>query len=279
MKGILVKILIFIINFVLWASGILLIVFGGIALGSPSTIISLLVLIPGVSNVTNIMDITPLFEGVSIFMCVLGSLLFLFGGIGCHGAFKMHKRMIMNYWLMLILAELTEIALIIYGCLYPPSVNGYVQQSLYSSLTQNFAPVSIGSQGNITYSSNITAYSWEMFQAQTQCCGSINYLDYTEFNWTNPNGYLVPPTCCRTTLTGGQFVTSTSQFLNLTSCQTFGTAAYTYQLGCWNNAINMVWQFNYIAIIISACLMVTQILGIILTIHTWHKLVREDGRI
>jgi len=39
----------------------------------------------------------------------------------------------------------------------------------------------------------------------------------------------------------------------------------------------MVWQFDYIAIIIAACLMAAQLIGIVLTAHQWHKLVREGG--
>lgn len=69
--------------------------FGGLAVGSPVTIINLLDLIPGVSVVTNIFNVEPLFEGVADFMLTLGSVLFLFGGIGCYGVSKTSKRMIM----------------------------------------------------------------------------------------------------------------------------------------------------------------------------------------
>jgi len=78
------------------ASGILLIVFGSIALASPSTIISLLDLINGVSNITPLVNVGSLLEGMAIFMIVDGSLLFLFGGVGCHGAHRMHKRVLME---------------------------------------------------------------------------------------------------------------------------------------------------------------------------------------
>jgi len=218
MDHLIIKILVFIVNFVLWAAGILLIVFGGIALGSPVTIVNLLDLIPGVAVVTAVYDVTFMFEGVAIFMIVLGCLLFFFGGIGCHGAFRMHKRMIMNYWIMLILAVLTEIALIIYCAVYPPTINTAVQTGLETSLVTDFEPVTI-SNGAIIYSPNATQAAWEELQSQSHCCGSLNYTEYTTFSWqgTEYAGDLVPPTCCVSTQPLGQNVTNTNQFVFFSS--------------------------------------------------------------
>jgi len=284
MEHLLVKILIFIVNIVLWACGILLIVFGGIALGSPTTIVNLLNLIPGVGVVTAVYNVNFMFEGVAIFMCVLGSLLFFFGGIGCCGAFRMHKRMIMNYWIMLILAVLTEIALIVYAAVFPPTMNTPVQTGLLTSLQANFVPVSVASDGAIVYSTNSTQAAWEELQSQSHCCGSTNYTDYATFSWqgTAYVGAIRPPTCCATNIAFGQNVSNTGQFIQYPACMySNGTSVITnyYTQGCWFNVINMIWQFNYISIIISSCLMATEFIGIILTVHTWHKMVREDGHL
>jgi len=283
MEHLLVKILIFTVNIVLWACGILLIVFGAIALATPVTIVNLLDLIPGVSVVTAIYDVTFMFEGVSIFMCVLGSLLFFFGGIGCCGAFKMHKRMIMNYWIMLILASLTEIALIVYGAVFPPTMNVPVQTGLQTSLRANFVPVTVASNGSVIYNQNSTLAAWSELQTQSHCCGSLNYTDYASFSWQGNEyaGAFMPPECCASTNSLGQNVTAITQFVEYPSCMYFnGTISNNfYTQGCWFNVINMVWQFNYIAIIISSLLMAVQFVGIILTVHTWHRMVREDGHI
>lgn len=278
-----VKVVVTIINFALWIAGILLIVFGGIALGSPSTIISILNVIPGVDVVTDIFDPYSLFEGMAIFMIVLGSFLFLFGFVGCHGVWKMHKRMMCNYWILLILGVLTEIAIIIYGAVYPPTVNTYVQTQLTNSLA-SFQSVSINTAtGAVTYSTNNTvAAGWEMLQSQTHCCGVMNYTDYATVIWSHPAEYpqsVIPPTCCSTSLNYGNNITNTTQFSDLNGCLNSGapTALSYWTTGCWINVINMVWQFDYIAIIIASCLMAAQLIGIVLTAHQWHKLVRESG--
>jgi len=274
-----IKVLVTIINFTLWICGILLIVFGAIALASPSTIISILDIIPGVAIVTDIFNPYYVFEGMAIFMIVLGCLLFLFGGIGCHGVWTMHKRMMCNYWILLILGVLTEIALIIYGAVYPPTVNTYVQSQLYASLNTSFQAVTIEPNGTVTYSPNTQAAAWEMLQSQTQCCGVMGYTDYASLTWTQPSGYLhvLPPTCCSTTNSYGVNITNTNQFTNLNLCLDSVTPQDYWTVGCWNNVIDMVWQFDYIAIIIAACLMAVQLIGIVLTGHQWRKMVRESG--
>jgi hypothetical protein len=279
MGNVIVKTLVFIVNFILWICGILLIVFGAIAVGDPDTMISILNLIPGVAFVTAIIDVYPLFEGVAIFMIVLGSLLFLFGGVGCHGAYKMHKRMIMHYWLLLIVGVLTEVALIIYAAVFPPTMNTYVQDQMFDMLNTTFEPVQI-SGTNVTYNTNISG-AWEALQSQTHCCGVFGYEDYSTFSWDvvpqYPTPHLLPPTCCVSTQTDGSNVSSTSQWSNLTACLGSTSPTNYYKQGCWEVAINLVWQFDYIAIGISGALMVAQLFGIMLTVHTWHRLVREEG--
>jgi len=272
-----VKVAVTIINFALWICGILLIVFGAIALGSPDTIITILNVIPGVASVTAIFNPYYLFEGMAIFMIVLGSLLFLFGGVGCHGVWKLNKRMICNYWILLIVGVLTEIAIIIYGAVYPPTVNTYVQQQLYGGL-ESFQAVTFNG-GAVVYSPNTTAAGWEMLQSQTKCCGVISYKDFASVTWDAPAGYMqvIPPTCCQTNDAYGTNITLTSEITNITACLNSTTPTFFYTTGCWENVINMVWQFDYIAIIIASCLMAAQLIGIVLTAHQWRKMVKEGG--
>jgi hypothetical protein len=272
--GLLVKLLVFIVNIVIWVCGILMIVFGAIALASPSTIISVFNIITGGWVVVNLINVTPLFEGVAIFMIVLGSLVFLFGFVGCHGAFKMHKMSLMNYWILLILSVLTEIALIIYAAVFPPTMNSYVQTQLTTSLKTKFEPVTI-SGTTVTYSTNIEAASWEMLQSQTQCCGVMGYEDFSTFTWNAvsvPSLHLIPPTCCTSKIYDGKNITNTDQFYNLNTCLNTNPPTYYYTQPCWLVVINMVWQFGYLAIGLSVSLMVVQLFGIIITVHTWHKM-------
>jgi hypothetical protein len=276
----LVKVVVTIVNFALWISGILLIVFGSIALADPDTMVTILNLIPGVFIVTDLFNPYLLFEGMAIFMIVLGSLVFLFGFIGCHGVWRLNKRVMCHYWIFLIVGVGTEIGIIVYGALFPPAMDVYVQQQLNESLiASNYQSLTISPNGSVTYSTNQQAAAWELLQSQTHCCGVFNYTDYQNVDWTSQPGYMniVPPSCCSTGLATGFNITNSTQFTDLGSCANSSSPTNVWGIGCWNNVIDMVWQFDYIAIIIAACLMAAQLIGIALTAHQWHKMVRESG--
>lgn len=273
----LIQIVVFTVNIILWAAGIVLLVLGAIAVGNPDAMINALNNIPGVYNVSGLIDIYPLFEGVAIFMIVLGSVVFLFGFVGCHGAFRMHKRSMCSYWILLLASVGGEIALIIYAALFPDTMTTYIQTSLETSLTAYFQPVSIVG-GNIVYANSGTnASSWEHLQAEAQCCGALGPEDFfTNQNWLKvANGSILPPTCCASTVGAGNYPSTVGQFDNLINCQENISDYWTQ--GCYNNVQHMVYEFDLIAIITSACLMAAQLIALVFTIHTWHKLVREDG--
>jgi len=254
-------------NFVLWASGILLLVFGAVALGSPSSIVWILNLIPGVSNVTNLINIQPLFNGVSIFMVVLGSLLFLFGIAGAAATGSNNKTALMLYWILLIIGVLVEIALIIYAALF--NADSYIQQELYTSLVTFFIPVGVASNGDVTYSSNLTAASWELLQSQSHCCGAYDLNDYLNYSHSWNSSY--PPTCCKSKMPLGENISNVySNLTNYDQCISGKTTCgCIYTEGCWHNVANMVWNYDLISIIISACIIAVQLLLIPVTIRQW----------
>lgn len=276
--GLIMKIVVFIVNIILWAAGIVMLVLGAIAVGSPVTMINALNNIPGVSNVSILINIYPLFNGVAIFMIVVGSVVFLFGFVGCHGAFRMHKRSIMIYWILLLAGVGGEIALIIYSAIFPGTMNTYIQTSLNESFNTAFQPVKIDPNGTIAYSSLPSASSWEYLQAEAHCCGVAGPVDY-DYNpvWQQvANGSRLPPTCCMSIPSlGNNAPTNSSDFVNLPACQSESNSFY--QQGCMDNVENMVYQFDLISIITSSCLIAAQLVALFFTIHTWHKMVREEG--
>jgi hypothetical protein len=275
----LIRIILFALNLAIWVSGVLLLVFGAIAVGNPDTMVTILNIIPGVSGITILIDVAPLFQGVAIFMIVLGSVLILFGFVGFHGAARSHKHSLFLYSLLSLAGMLTEIALIIYAALYSnsSSATDYINTQMLSSLNTSFAPVTFKS-GTIVYAQNGTqANAWEVLQAQSDCCGAIGPQDYdTAASWQAIQGNnTLPPTCCKTNVKLGVLPTSESNFVDLNSCQSETSEYYT--IGCNKNVQNMVYEFDLISIIISACLLAAQLVAIIFTCHSWHKMYREEG--
>jgi hypothetical protein len=273
------KLLIFTVGFVLWVSGVLLIVFGSIALASPDTIISLLNLIDGVSYVTSIFDVMPLFEGVAIFMIVLGSFLFVVGAVG-GGVLRM-KKVRFGYIAGMTCAILTEIALIIYACVYPGTTKDWIQEQMKGTLP-SFESVQIkNSTGDIMYADVTTdtvAYGWQHLQFQTQCCGVLSPMDFKGYSQWERN-YTVygavynvtfPPSCCTVQSTFvGQAPTNVKQLTDYAACfrATEMDARYISDQTCTDVVMRMLWEFNYISIIIASCLIATELIGIALTAH------------
>jgi hypothetical protein len=282
--GVIGKIIVFVVNFVFWACGIALIIFGSIAVADPSIIVDMVSNINGVQYVTTILDITSTFQGVAIFMIVLGCFLFLLGGNGCHGAAKKSKISMTFYMIWLILAILVEIALIIYAAVYPQTRDTWVQENMFMGLnsTTKVGSETIDTTGKITYTleteDNGMAYSWQQLQFQAKCCGSFDYSDYTAFSWTNgynvlgvpyPNN-VIPLSCCTTNLAEGEAPENVDQIVDVAGCLSPTPAVGTYSTeGCWKVVNKMMWQFNLISIVISCCLIVAQLLGLVFAVCLW----------
>jgi hypothetical protein len=282
--GLIGKIIVFVVNFVFWACGIALIIFGSIAVADPSIIVDMVSNINGVQYVTTILDITSTFQGVAIFMIVLGCFLFLLGGNGCHGAAKKSKISMTFYMIWLILAILVEIALIIYAAVSPQAKGSWVQENMYMGLnkTQKVGTETIYPNGTIQYT-NVTTdgglpNSWQQLQFQSKCCGSFDYVDYTKYTWEkfysingkNYTTHVIPLSCCTTNLAEGVAPNDIKQIVDVEGCLDPTPAAGSYSTeGCWKVVNKMMWQFNLISIVISCCLIVAQLLGLVFAVCLW----------
>jgi len=259
------------VNFTLWASGILLIVFGSIGVADPTATVKLLNLIDGVSNVTDIIDVTKYVEGAAIFMIVLGCFLFLLGGNGCHGVMRKNRRSIMSYMGLMLCAILVEIALIIYGAVYPGTTTDSVQYDMATSLNATYPNVAIKSpyftNNGLQFTPNQTAESWQRLEFETACCGAVGgKADYEPFNIViigsapSPSS-AVPMSCCKLKSTKS-LPGNATDFVDYSGCLA-GTLTAINSDPCSNTVEEMILQFNIIAIILASCLIGAELLGLI----------------
>lgn len=75
-------------------SGIAVLTVGGIALGSPSTIVNTFYYVPGIDQLEYIVNIQGIAVGPGIYMTCLGSLVIILSFMGCGGVYKKHKGII-----------------------------------------------------------------------------------------------------------------------------------------------------------------------------------------
>jgi len=136
------------------------------------------------------------------------------------------------------------IALIIVVAALPYTFKTSAMQYTTKSLKEGFkSDVSIDND-QFSNSSNTSDAAWASIQYQLECCGAVNYSDYSSFKWTrftctnsndcpanNTGDYVVPMSCCKLT-DGGHIPTSMSEFTDLPSCLTAADESSTNNIGC-----------------------------------------------
>lgn len=266
------RIILFTFNFLFFVCGVLLLAFGIVGIADPLALTRFLNSIPGVENTAVIINIPETVVASSVFMIILGSVMLVFGFLGCIGAWCMVKWMLFIYWFVLVIILLAEIALIIVAAVSPAKVEGHVKEVLYKSLKEKFTPVMFHGN-NITLPSNIVAVAWISLQFEVSCCGANNYTDYSTFPWnktintaSGPIDAVVPPSCCEVE-PPRQVPTSTSGFKNLEQCLK-GEGAYNKE-GCYKTATKLMVQYSYAPIIIAAIVIFIELVAIATAIYLW----------
>jgi len=275
------KILLFVFNLLFFTCGVLLLSFGIAGIADPNGLAGFIASIPGVRNMLLVINIPVVILNSAIFMIVLGSILILFGFLGCAGAGCLLKPLLFFYWLLLLLVLLAEIALIIYAAVSPSKAEAQVQNLMYVSLEKNFNPVTIGGENrSVTLPTNLVSVAWVSMQFQVPCCGVYNYSDYSQqlFQWDNRytvyNGNQlqtiiakVPPSCCAVTSKSDSLPSNTTLFVNLPECLQ-GFSAYNTQ-GCYKAVSQLVTQYSYIPIGICIAVIIFEAVCITCAIYLW----------
>jgi hypothetical protein len=272
-------VLLCIFNLLFFVAGALLLAFGITGIANPTALTKFITSIPGVSNMSSVINIPQVIVSSAIFMIVLGSVMLVFGFLGCAGAMCDHKALLFLYWFLLILIICAEIALIIYAAVAPSMAETQIKTAMYGSLHKNFEPVSIDGTV-VTLPSNVVAVAWVSMQFEVACCGVNNASDFTQFQWNNTFvigqtiiNAVYPPSCCAIN-TKNIVPTNTSSFLALTDCLNGlnglnGQPNPYNNVGCYNAVSKLAVQYSYIPIIICACVIVIEVVAMAAAIYLW----------
>ncbi|XP_069751203.1 tetraspanin-4a isoform X2 [Narcine bancroftii] len=111
-----------------------------------------------------------------------GSVATIIGFLGCVGAIKENKCLLLSFFVLLLLIFIVEVIAGILVCVYRAQIDTHARDDLTDGL-QLF-----GTDGNIGLTN-----AWSIVQTDFRCCGVSNYTDWFEvFNATQ-----VPDSCCR----------------------------------------------------------------------------------
>ncbi|XP_030911586.1 tetraspanin-4 isoform X2 [Geospiza fortis] len=114
-------------------------------------------------------------------LIVTGTFIMIIGFVGCIGAIKENKCLLLSFFIMLLIIFLLELTVVILFFAYTDKIDKYAQRDLKKGLHL------YGTDGNIGLTN-----AWSIIQTDFRCCGVSNYTDWFEvYNTTR-----VPDSCC-----------------------------------------------------------------------------------
>ncbi|XP_052455632.1 tetraspanin-1-like [Carassius gibelio] len=121
---------------------------------------------------------------VGIFSITIGAVMTLLGLLGCCGAQKESKSLLIMFFSIILIICIAETAAAIVAL-------------VYSSYTQNILRAWATSGLKEQYGKDkILTDLWNSTMTTLQCCGFSNYTDFSGSYYYKQNGALYPPTCC-----------------------------------------------------------------------------------
>ncbi|XP_077056070.1 tetraspanin-1 isoform X1 [Siphateles boraxobius] len=142
-------------------------------------------------NIDFFMEVLPPFTdeylshvNVAIFSITIGAVMTLLGMLGCCGAQKESKCLLIMFFSIILIICIAEAAAAIVSLVY----SSYTEIILIAWATPGLKEQYGKDQ--------ILTDSWNSTMTTLQCCGFSNYTDFSESYYYKQNGALYPPTCC-----------------------------------------------------------------------------------
>lgn len=269
-KGVAVFVLV-LVNFLFAAAGLLMLAFGIAARATPETIIKLLSYSGDLSEKASHagFDLAGIIQSSSVFLIILGAVVAVVGLFGCIGACCNVKWMLSVYIIILIIILLAEVAIIIFGALYPEKFKSETQPLMLKSLREKFkSDVTFNSSETFVLPLSEVELAWTSMQFELGCCGANGTQDYMTINFTRAiAGATVPVSCCKLKDGPGIIPTSKDQFYDFNDCQSRSPQATSLnEMNCYTAVELMVKGYGRIAIGIAAAIIGIEIILILLTV-------------
>ncbi|XP_024110481.1 tetraspanin-4 isoform X2 [Pongo abelii] len=178
-------------------------------------------------------------------LIITGAFVMAIGFVGCLGAIKENKCLLLTFFLLLLLVFLLEATIAILFFAYTDKIDRYAQRDLKKGLHL------YGTQGNVGLTN-----AWSIIQTDFRCCGVSNYTDWFEVY----NATRVPDSCCL-------------EFSESCGLHAPGT---WWKAPCYETV--KVWlQENLLAVgIFGLCTALVQILGLTFAMTMYCQVVKAD---
>ncbi|XP_016095749.1 tetraspanin-1-like [Sinocyclocheilus grahami] len=121
---------------------------------------------------------------VGIFSITIGAVMTLLGLLGCCGAQKESKCLLIMFFSIILVICIAETAAAIVALVYSSYTEIILKTWATPGLKEQYGK------------DKILTDLWNSTMTTLQCCGFSNYTDFSESYYYEQNGALYPPTCC-----------------------------------------------------------------------------------
>ncbi|KAK9519759.1 hypothetical protein VZT92_022467 [Zoarces viviparus] len=121
------------------------------------------------------------------FLCIaIGAVLLLLGLLGCCGAHKESKCLLLTFFSIILIIFITEVAAGVVALAYSSFAEGILKAWATPALQTDYG------------SDPVVTKIWNTTMTELECCGFTNYTDFVGSKFEKENGGSLPPGCCWT---------------------------------------------------------------------------------
>ncbi|XP_034044001.1 tetraspanin 34 [Thalassophryne amazonica] len=146
---------------------------------------------------------------VSYVLIGLGAFLLFIGFLGCCGAIKESRCMLLTFFVLVLLIFLAEVAIGVVLIVFQSVAN-----EIFNSLEDEVQKVIRKDYGKVEGFTSL----WNNTMAELKCCGYKNYSDFTGSPFNRDNGQIYPAPCCNETITVGVCDENAAELSNVDGC-------------------------------------------------------------
>ncbi|XP_072172240.1 CD151 antigen-like [Diadema setosum] len=253
--GTFAKIVLFVVNFVFWLTGVAVL---GIGIWVSVD--------RGTLEFLNLFE-DPLFKIMGYSMIGIGGFVTLLGFIGCFGACHEHKWMVWLYFVIVLLLLLVEVVATSLLVAFRTEVETFVNSKLGETIkTQYDEENRKGTTGAI-----------DVMQNMLQCCGNTNYTDWQDSLWyenENPENVTavkyVPQSCCKST--------EDNKLRDRAQCQEDDSAVNSerFSTGCFHAMYSRLLEYVWVVGGVGIGVAVLQLLLLVLAVVLLRNVIDDD---
>ncbi|XP_035381393.1 tetraspanin-9 isoform X2 [Electrophorus electricus] len=177
----------------------------------------------------------------------IGAIVMVTGFLGCLGAIKENKCLLLSFFIVLLVILLAELILLILFFIYSDKVSKNAKQDLKDGLSLYYSDSNIGLRN-----------AWNIIQAEWQCCGVSGYTDWHEAFKEK----VVPDRCCQE---------------HYQECGRNATNEF-WERGCFEKVEEWLDDNKHLLGTIAMCIVVVQVLGMAFSMTLFHQIHRTGKK-